>query len=137
MDSVYTLSQYLLRGDALTAFNNKRAMFEEQMADNLKHSLNAVMVYGFLNKAYKLQKWYIQHMMHKPRHVPARKWIARVIKLNNYLTEFLTPTGVKARKMDQDEILEVLENRIPTLWKFQMGNEGFDTSSSTVKEFTE
>eukprot|EP00957_Ditylum_brightwellii_P112590 8582656-Ditylum_brightwellii.AAC.1 len=35
--------------------------------------------------------------------------------------------------MDWEEILEVLENGIPTLWKFQMNKEGFDASSSTIK----
>eukprot|EP00957_Ditylum_brightwellii_P081284 6183228-Ditylum_brightwellii.AAC.1 len=136
MDATYTLVQDLLRGSALTAFNNKQVTFEEQMADNLKHCLNAVTVQVFPNKAYKLQKWYIQHMMHKPRHNPVYKWIARVVKLNNYLVEFLMPTGVEARKLEQEELLEVLENRIPISWKFQMDKEGFNMSSSTLKEFT-
>eukprot|EP00957_Ditylum_brightwellii_P001254 98131-Ditylum_brightwellii.AAC.2 len=59
-------------------------------------------------------------MMHKPRHISAHKWIARVIRLNNYLMEFPTPTGIVAKKLEDEEILEVLENRIPTSWKFQM-----------------
>eukprot|EP00957_Ditylum_brightwellii_P105288 8026230-Ditylum_brightwellii.AAC.1 len=75
-------------------------------------------------------------MMYKPRHIPIRKWIARVVKLNNYLMEFPIPTGVEAKKLEQEELLEVLENGIPTLWRFQMDKEGFDVSSSTFKEFT-
>eukprot|EP00957_Ditylum_brightwellii_P128902 9832751-Ditylum_brightwellii.AAC.1 len=90
-------------------FNNKQATFEEQMSGDLKHCLNAVTVHVFPIKAYKLQKQCIQHMMYKPRHV--------------YLTEFSTPPGVEARKMDQEEILEGVENRILTSWKFQMDNE--------------
>eukprot|EP00957_Ditylum_brightwellii_P164421 12517715-Ditylum_brightwellii.AAC.1 len=54
----------------------------------------------FPNKAYKLQKWYIWHMIHKPRHISIHKWISRVIKLNNYLMEFPTPTGIEARKLE-------------------------------------
>eukprot|EP00957_Ditylum_brightwellii_P103476 7884518-Ditylum_brightwellii.AAC.1 len=76
-------------------------------------------------------------MMHKPRHIPVHKWISRVVKLNNYLTEFPTPTGVEAKKLEPKELLEVLENRIPTTWKFQMDKEGFDASSSTLKDFME
>eukprot|EP00957_Ditylum_brightwellii_P124306 9475175-Ditylum_brightwellii.AAC.1 len=68
----------------------------------------------FPNKAYKLQKWYVWHMMHKPRHIPVCNWISRVVKLNNYLTEFPTPTGVEVKKLEQEELLEVLENKIPT-----------------------
>eukprot|EP00957_Ditylum_brightwellii_P042363 3207548-Ditylum_brightwellii.AAC.1 len=106
------------------------------MLDNLDHCLNAVTVQVFPNKAYKLQKWYIQHMMHKPRNVLAHKWIARVVKLNNYLMEFPTSTGVKARKSEQEELLEVVEQGIPTLWTFQMEKEGMDASSSILKYFT-
>eukprot|EP00957_Ditylum_brightwellii_P058502 4436295-Ditylum_brightwellii.AAC.1 len=111
-------------------------MFEEQTVDNLELCLNAVTIHVFLNKAYKLQKQYIWHMIQKTRHMSPHKWTARVIKLNNYLTEFPMLSRVKAKKMDQEEILEVLEIGIPTSWKFQMDKEGVDKSSSTVKEFT-
>eukprot|EP00957_Ditylum_brightwellii_P148068 11273540-Ditylum_brightwellii.AAC.2 len=84
------------------------------MANNLNQCLDAAMVHAFPNKAYKSQKQCIWHMTHKPRHISACKWIARVTKLNSYLTEFPTPPRVVPRKMDQEEILEVLENKIPT-----------------------
>eukprot|EP00957_Ditylum_brightwellii_P023735 1790726-Ditylum_brightwellii.AAC.1 len=75
--------------------------------------------------------------MHKPRHIFICKWIARVVKLNNYLMEFSTTTGIEIRKLEMEEILEVLENGIPTSWKFQMDKECFEASSSTLKEFME
>eukprot|EP00957_Ditylum_brightwellii_P031305 2373197-Ditylum_brightwellii.AAC.1 len=34
----------------------QQAMFKEEIADNLEHYLNAVTVYVFLNKTYKVQK---------------------------------------------------------------------------------
>eukprot|EP00957_Ditylum_brightwellii_P091329 6954173-Ditylum_brightwellii.AAC.1 len=76
-------------------------------------------------------------MIHKPRHIFIWKWIARLIKLNNYLTEFLAPTGIKARRLKMEEILKVLENGIPTSWKFQTDKDGFDASSSMLKDFME
>ena len=66
VDALYTLVQDLLRGGALTAFNNERATFKSQSLENLEHCLNAVMVQLFLNNAYKLQKRYLQHVIHKP-----------------------------------------------------------------------
>eukprot|EP00957_Ditylum_brightwellii_P094516 7197239-Ditylum_brightwellii.AAC.1 len=45
------------------------------------------------------------------------------------------PPRVVPRKMDREEILEVLENRISMVWKFQMDKEAFGMSSSTVKDF--
>eukprot|EP00957_Ditylum_brightwellii_P149498 11384932-Ditylum_brightwellii.AAC.1 len=106
MDASYTLVQDPLRGDALTLFNNKQATFVKQSLENLEHCLNAMTVQAFPNKAYKLQNRYIQHMMHKPRHISVCKWIARVIKLNNYLMEFPTLTRIEAKKLEDEEILE-------------------------------
>eukprot|EP00957_Ditylum_brightwellii_P163935 12481080-Ditylum_brightwellii.AAC.1 len=51
--------------------------------------------------------------------------------------EFPAPTGIEARKLELEELLEVLENGIPTTWKFQMDKEGFTASSSMLKEFME
>eukprot|EP00957_Ditylum_brightwellii_P175409 13353330-Ditylum_brightwellii.AAC.1 len=48
--------------------------------------------------------------------------------------EFPTPTGIKTKKIEDKDILEVLENRIPTSWKFHMDKEGFDASSSMIKK---
>eukprot|EP00957_Ditylum_brightwellii_P131205 10007188-Ditylum_brightwellii.AAC.1 len=135
MDTVYILVRDLLRFNALMAFNNKQATIEEQTADNLEQCLNVVTVHFFLNKAYKLQEQYIWHMVHKPRHISAHEWIARVIKLNNYLMEFPISPVVKPRKMDWENILKVLEKN-PTSWKFQMDKEGFDASFSTIKDLT-
>eukprot|EP00957_Ditylum_brightwellii_P200195 15260975-Ditylum_brightwellii.AAC.1 len=47
--------------------------------------------------------------------------------------EFPTPAEIVAKKLEDEEILEVLENRIPTSWKFQMDKESFDASSSIIK----
>eukprot|EP00957_Ditylum_brightwellii_P068263 5182492-Ditylum_brightwellii.AAC.1 len=91
VDALYTLIWDLLRGNALTAFNNEQAKFENQFPENLEHCLNAVTV--------------------------------QVIKSNNYLAEFPTPTGIEAKKLEDEEILEILENRFPTSWKFQMNKE--------------
>eukprot|EP00957_Ditylum_brightwellii_P120699 9206424-Ditylum_brightwellii.AAC.1 len=70
------------------------------MPDNLNHCLNDVTVQALPNKVYKLQKWYICHTMYKPMHIPIRKWIPMVVKLNNYCTEFPMPAGVEAKKLE-------------------------------------
>eukprot|EP00957_Ditylum_brightwellii_P145114 11052736-Ditylum_brightwellii.AAC.1 len=83
VDALHTIVQDLLRGGALIVLNNKQAMFNKQSQENLEHYLNALTVQVF---AYKLLK--------------------RVIKLSNYLTEFSTPTGIEAKKLEDEEILE-------------------------------
>eukprot|EP00957_Ditylum_brightwellii_P038142 2884106-Ditylum_brightwellii.AAC.1 len=46
------------------------------------------------------------------------KWILEIIKLNNYLVNFLVSEGVTATK-----------------WKLEFEKEGFNLSSVTFKEF--
>eukprot|EP00957_Ditylum_brightwellii_P093228 7098900-Ditylum_brightwellii.AAC.1 len=57
-------------------------------------------------------------MTQKHRHVSAHNWITRVVKLNNYLMEFHMPPEVVSRKLDQEELLEVLEKEFPPCGSF-------------------
>eukprot|EP00957_Ditylum_brightwellii_P073672 5597665-Ditylum_brightwellii.AAC.2 len=91
MGTAYTLVQDLLRSNALTVFSSKQATFDELMADNL-------------SRPAPCRRGYIWYMAHKLRHLFACKWIARIMKLNSYLTEFPIPPRVVTRKMDREEI---------------------------------
>eukprot|EP00957_Ditylum_brightwellii_P004229 321356-Ditylum_brightwellii.AAC.1 len=58
-----------------------------------------------------------------------------MIKLNNYLVKFLVPDGVMAEKICREEFVDLLEDGILFQWKMEFKKEGFDSSSSIVKEF--
>ena len=58
-----------------------------------------------------------------------------MIKLNDYLESFPVPDGVTAKKITREEFVDVLEDRVPYQWKLEFEKEGFDLSSSTLKEF--
>eukprot|EP00957_Ditylum_brightwellii_P050962 3865158-Ditylum_brightwellii.AAC.1 len=58
-----------------------------------------------------------------------------MIKLNDYLVHFPVPDGVTATKISCKEFVDVLEDGIPYQWKLEFEKEGFDSSSSTLKEF--
>eukprot|EP00957_Ditylum_brightwellii_P170878 13006085-Ditylum_brightwellii.AAC.1 len=58
-----------------------------------------------------------------------------MIKLNNYLEFFPVPDSVTATKIACEESVNVLEDGIPYQWKVEFDKEGFDLSSSTLKEF--
>ena len=50
-----------------------------------------------------------------------QEYIARVIKINNYLKEFLpTIVGRNATKLPDDELLDLLECGIPIKWQRQI-----------------
>ena len=63
-------------------------------------------------------------------------YIARVIEINNYLTEFPpTVVGGDAIKLPDDELLDLLEFGIPIKWQRQMQVQNFKPTAGTLREF--
>eukprot|EP00957_Ditylum_brightwellii_P095736 7294300-Ditylum_brightwellii.AAC.1 len=60
-----------------------------------------------------------------------------MIKLNDYLESFPVPDGVTAKKISQEEFVDFLEDGIPFQWKLEFEKEGFDSSSSMLKDFVD
>eukprot|EP00957_Ditylum_brightwellii_P160719 12236160-Ditylum_brightwellii.AAC.1 len=58
-----------------------------------------------------------------------------MIKLNNYLEFFPVPDEVTAMKIAREEFFDILEDRVLYQWKLDFEKEGFNLSSSTLKEF--
>eukprot|EP00957_Ditylum_brightwellii_P038815 2933650-Ditylum_brightwellii.AAC.1 len=58
-----------------------------------------------------------------------------MIKLNDFLEFFPVPDGVTTTKIPREEFVSVLEGGVPYQWKLEFKKEGFDLSSSTLKEF--
>eukprot|EP00957_Ditylum_brightwellii_P057094 4326975-Ditylum_brightwellii.AAC.1 len=58
-----------------------------------------------------------------------------MIKLNDYLVHFPVPDRVTDTKISHEEFVDVLEDGIPYKWKLEFEKEGFNLSSSTLKEF--
>eukprot|EP00957_Ditylum_brightwellii_P097387 7417326-Ditylum_brightwellii.AAC.1 len=81
-----------------------------------------------------MQKKYIRNIR-KPLVLGSHKWISRMIKLNDYLVHFPVPDGVTVTKIACEEFINVLEDGVLYQWKLDFKKEGFDSSSSTLKEF--
>jgi hypothetical protein len=58
-----------------------------------------------------------------------------MIKLNDYLESFPVLDRVTAKKISQEEFVDVLEDGNPYQWKLEFEKEGFNSSSSMLKEF--
>eukprot|EP00957_Ditylum_brightwellii_P075112 5707866-Ditylum_brightwellii.AAC.1 len=77
---------------------------------------------------------YIQNIC-KPLVLGYQEWILRMIKLNDYLEFFPVPGGVTATKIAREEFVDILEDRVLYQRKLEFKKEGFDLSSSMLKEF--
>eukprot|EP00957_Ditylum_brightwellii_P205439 15343908-Ditylum_brightwellii.AAC.1 len=58
-----------------------------------------------------------------------------MVKLNDYLVQHPVPDRVRATKISCMEFVDVLEDGILYQWKLEFKKEGFNSSSSTLKEF--
>eukprot|EP00957_Ditylum_brightwellii_P083315 6334766-Ditylum_brightwellii.AAC.1 len=58
-----------------------------------------------------------------------------MIKLNNYLEFFPVQHRVTTTKIACEEFVDVLEDGVLYQWKLEFEKEGFDSSSSILKEF--
>eukprot|EP00957_Ditylum_brightwellii_P043060 3262386-Ditylum_brightwellii.AAC.1 len=81
-----------------------------------------------------MQKKYIQNIR-KPLRLGSHKWILQMIKLNHYLVHLMVPDRVTATKISCKEFIDALEDGILYQWKLEFEKEGFDSSSSALKEF--
>eukprot|EP00957_Ditylum_brightwellii_P157714 12004372-Ditylum_brightwellii.AAC.1 len=58
-----------------------------------------------------------------------------MIKLNDYLEFSPVPDGITDTKIACEEFVDVLEDGVLYQWKLEFKKEGFDLSSSTLKDF--
>eukprot|EP00957_Ditylum_brightwellii_P076655 5826942-Ditylum_brightwellii.AAC.1 len=134
LEAAYTMVKSLLRGDALQVFQNKEANQEIRDGPAFTKCLVAVTEHMFPKKVYKIHKKYIWNIR-KPLRLGSFKWILQMIKLNDYLVNFPVSEGVMANKLSRKEFVDVLEDGILFQWKLEFKKEGFDSSSTKLKEF--
>ena len=70
----------------------------------------------FPPKALLNQKQFMRCFLRKLVEMTAKDYIARVCKINSYLTAFPTEPGREATKLPTDELLDLLEFGVPLRW---------------------
>ena len=90
----------------------------------------------FPQRALRMQKCYVRCYMRKPREMKMRVYRNRVVELNNYLERF--PTVLNAtQKIDDDEIVDILEFGTPNKWQSEMVRLGFESVVAISQELVE
>ena len=132
----YALARRLLAGRALADFNHTATLHGGETLPNYRKCIAAVTLGVFPQKALQDQKRWMRRFLKKPREMQVRDYIARVIEINDYLEEF-PPTTVNgnATKLPDDELLDLLEFRIPIKWQRQMQVQNFVPTAGTLREF--
>ena len=64
-------------------------------------------------------------------------FVTRVLELNGYLPGFPAPSNNNADSLDTDEIMDILEYSLPSLWRTTMLLQGFIAAEKTTAECIE
>eukprot|EP00957_Ditylum_brightwellii_P156710 11928196-Ditylum_brightwellii.AAC.1 len=66
-----------------------------------------------------------------------KEWVARVSELNGYLKDFPAHNGNPTQPLDADELLDILEYRLPASWCREFTVQGFDPVDQGLQQFVE
>ena len=126
----------VLKGDALSHFNQYFLTAGNENGDTFEASIRSLITHIFPLRALRIQKRYMRCYMRKPRDMKMRTYRNRVIELNNYLAKF--PSNFNdAQKIEEEELVDILEFGTPNKWQFEMVRMGFDSATSTSQELVE
>ena len=117
----FAVARRLLKSDALAAFNEAVEGQNETLA-SFDEAIAAVTRYVFPKRAAQLQKRYLRRVVRKPVDMSTKQFAARINELNSYLPKFPPATigGPPAAKLDEDEIVHLMEFGIPRSWQQKM-----------------
>ena len=123
----------------MTTFNNAFPADTNEMNASFATCLEALRNLIFPHRAVLMQKRYLRRFVHKPATIKTQEFVARLIKINNYLPKFPPTTAGSAdpASLPDDELLDILEFGMPNLWQKQMVLQDFDPLQHPIKEFTE
>ena len=124
----YAMARRLLSGYALTTFENASTEVATETVATFKTALHALRTHVFPRKALHSQKRYMRRHMRKTRDISARVFVARIQEVNNYLNSF--PPFAEGQKLDDYELLEIMEASVPKNWQRVFTQQGYDPAEN-------
>lgn len=134
----YSVARRLLDGDALAAFNNSTTVAgHTETTVTFQSGLNEVARQVFPPRSVQLQKRYMRRFVRKPATMKTREYAARIVEINNYLPSFPPSTvgGAVPTKLDDDELVDLMEFGIPRTWQRAMVLQDFDPTDASIQDF--
>eukprot|EP00957_Ditylum_brightwellii_P146047 11121517-Ditylum_brightwellii.AAC.1 len=89
-------------------------MYGNQTVPHFELCLDDIAEHVFPEKAGQIQKSYMRRNIRWSKDYTVKEWVARVQELNRYLTDFPDHNGNPTQPLDMDELMDILEFRVPT-----------------------
>ena len=128
----YAIARRLLQGDALAAFNRAAAAAGTETVENFRTCVEELKKHVFPRKALSSQKRYMRRFLRKPRDMPIREFVTRLVEINELLVEF-PPSGPN-NKLPMDELMDIVEFAVPATWQRAMVMHDFDPMIHTPQD---
>eukprot|EP00957_Ditylum_brightwellii_P204936 15341463-Ditylum_brightwellii.AAC.1 len=93
---------------------------------NFELCLDDVAKHVFPEKLGQIQKCYMWRNIQYRKEISVKEWVAKVSELNSYLKDFPAHSRNPTQPLDADELLDILEYRVPTSWCREFTMQGFD-----------
>ena len=133
----YTLMRQVLKGVALTAFENAAATAGSETIATYRNCVQAVKVAIFPPKAATRQRRAIAKMR-KPIDWTMRQYVARLHELNNQVPKYPTKDdGTAYAKHPEDELVSFAEGGLPNKYCNFLREHGFNVFEHSMQEFVD
>ena len=129
----YVLTRRLLHGDALAAFEAGAAAAGAETNVHFTQAVNSLIEHVFPSRALAIQKRVMRRNFRKPKEMTTRTFMARLVEINNYLSQF-PPFNGDDQKMDEEELLDIGEYAVPSSWQRQMVMHDYDPTEGTTQD---
>eukprot|EP00957_Ditylum_brightwellii_P178634 13606632-Ditylum_brightwellii.AAC.1 len=91
-------------------------MHSNQTLQKFDLCLNDVAKHVFPEEVEQTQKRYMWRNIRFGRGITMKEWVAHVLELNGYLKDFPVHNGNVIQPLNTDELLDILEYRVPAKW---------------------
>eukprot|EP00957_Ditylum_brightwellii_P145361 11070012-Ditylum_brightwellii.AAC.1 len=133
----YAVAKKLLKGDALTIFKQVGIACGNQTVPHFNKCPNDVAEHVFLETAGQIQKHYMQRNLRYSKDLAVKEWVAQVQELNGYLKDFPAHNANPTQPLEKDELLDILEFKVPVSWCREFTVQGFDPVDQGLRKFVE
>ena len=107
----YALLRRLLKGEALSAFNNTTDKYGTKTEDNFVNVQHDLIKHIFPRQALSKQKCWMRRFLRKPATMSTREFMSRMTEINHFLDSF--PDFQDNQKLPKDEIMDIVEFGVP------------------------
>ena len=135
-ESCVEISKVEAANDALGR-GQARAPVPSEYMPTVEIDLRAVTSHVFPDRAYQTQKRWMRRFMRKPRETATADFVARVKEINEYFLHYpmLRDGTLLPTKLEDDELLDILEFGSPPSWQAEFLLQGYDPTEGTISDF--